>query len=388
MKKMYRNLIAVFLVLFMCFSVVGCAENKTSKNDTSNGIETSNKDVLSNDEVLSDSELFSGDIAINGKIITFPCKLEQLQKLFTIKESDVGEQSKNIVIIDENGIETKAWGYFNEKTQDDMYFHQITVSSKNANISFPKGIKIGMQRSEVEEIFKDYTNTIDSYKDYSNYAEIELSEDLLGYPFTSSYSVGSEYSISYDSNDIVESITYIAKPHIEDDIYYYSKSSDSSDGTLFSQLPLALGMDGDHAAYRFAIYNHEGKNYIMRYYRDHCPLTFESYDTSEKGIMDEIAEYADRTSKTTSKIQHKTDLVRSAVAFGDGIKSFTKSQISIGESKNVEYPVHTAVVIYGFGNTFIKDRYEIFSTDYTEIPQAVIEKFENMVNEAAKNLKY
>ena len=259
MKKMYRNLIAVFLVLFMCFSVVGCAENKTSKNDTSNGIETSNKDVLSNDEVLSDSELFSGDIAIDGKIISFPCKLSQLKKDFTIiAENNLSENWKYIVLNDKNGKEIGVWGYFNEKTEDEMYFHQINVTSESSNISFPKGIKIGMQRSEVEEIFKDYTNTIDSYKDYSNYAEIVLPEETLRFPLTSSQSVGSEYSIRYNSNNIVEEITYTAEPHVEDDIYYYSKN-ESSEGALYHYLPLALGMDGK-GAHRFAILNFEEKN--------------------------------------------------------------------------------------------------------------------------------
>lgn len=389
---MLKDLIAGFLVLFMCIPVVGCTENDISKNDALNNDESSNKVILSNHQVLSDSELFAGDIAINEKIITFPCKLSQLEKDFTIiEESSSSENRKCIVLIDEDGTEIRIVGDFNEKTEDEMYFHQITVTSDNMNVFFPKGLKIGIPRSEVEEIFKGYTNTIDPDKDYSYYAEIELSDELLWLPFTSSYSIGSKYKISYDSNGIVEEITYSSKPHVENEIYYYSKSCDSSDGAFFSQLPLALGMDGDNAAYRFAIYYYEEKNYIIRYNRCHYPSSFKFNDTSEQGIVDEITEYinsTDWTSNTVPKIQHNTDLVRSAVAFGDDIRSFTKSQISIGDSKTVEYPVHKAVVIYGFGKTFVTDKYEIFSADYTEIPQSVIEKFENIVNEAAKNLKY
>lgn len=118
-------------------------------------------------------------------------------------------------------------------------------------------------------------------------------------------------------------------------------------------------------------------------------MTLKTNDTSAKGVIEEFDGWGDKWStKTTPTLIYNSDLVRSATMFGKGTESFTKSEISVGESKTVEYPVYNGVVVSGFSNTILKDWYEIFSADYTEIPREVIEKFENIVNEATKNLKY
>ena len=380
---MVKNIITLLLAVAIIFVCVGCSGDGLSNNEATTDFE--NTETSQNEKVTTnDSELFSSCIVINGKAVEFPCKMSYLEQNFKIKDTKTYDDSKQLILIDEFGGEIELWADFNKKT-DEIYCYNIKAI-KNCNVLFPKNLKVGLHRSDVEDIFKGYKDT-NSFDARSNYPEMELPHEVLGYPFLYDISIGSEYSILYNANDLVEEISYTAQPHIEDEINCYSESK-SSEGSLFFLLPYALRnrLDGTDM---FAILNYEGKRYVVHYWRDTNPFYLKSHDTSANGIMEEISDWGDDWfEKKTPVIVHESDLVRSATMFGKEIKSFTKSEISIGESKTAEYPVYNGLVMCGFGKTFLRDRYKILSADYTEIPQAVIEKFEQIVNTAAENLKY
>lgn len=346
------------------------------------------------DELLKDSELFSGDVVIDGKKIHFPCKLSELKECLTLKEgqdfSEYGYQSMKF--IDTQGFEYNVSGYNDEKSRDEIYCYSIRAKSNNTNIIFPKGLKMGISRSEVEEIFKDYVDPRPTYSTTrsSSYSDLLLSKDLLE-NFTRDYAIGNEFNISY-SDSLVDGISYSAKFKIEDDLYF-NLEIETTEGTVWIPVPLAFEEGAVTVGNCFAVYNYQGKKYIIECYR-YTAVTDRWNDTSEQGIIKEINRTknlyydGDWYSDTIPTLQYSDELVKCATAFYDSKVTFEKSKISIGESKTVEYPMRGATLVCGFGNTFIRHEYKIFAADFSEIPQAVIEKFESIVNNAAKNIKY
>ena len=361
-----------------------------SSNDSFNENISSYEEILSDDELLNNSELFSGDVVINGKKFNFPCKLSQLKKYFTVKdEKTIAEYGlRSISFVDGLGFDFKVYGYSDKDIDEEIYCYSIIAKSNNTNISFPKGLKIGAKRSEVEEIFDGYTDPRPSYSSTrnSNYCDLLLSEDLLGLPYSQDLAVGNEFNIGYNGS-VVDKISYSAKIHIEDNLYSY-KEYESSEGTVYFPLPTAFAGSGSSG---FAVYNYEGKDYIINCYNT-SPDTWKNHnDTSERGIIDKInmdMYFEDGYSETTPTFQYNSELVKCATAFYDKKSSFEKSKVAIGEEKIVEYPTRGAVLICGFANTYVTIDFKIFAEDFSEIPQAVIDKFESIVNNAAKNLKY